>query len=455
MTFILAAAPATAERLGSDPDGSVAADAIGPYMGVFFIAYFACFLLTPVMRWLAVRNGIIDWPDLKRKNHIEPIAYLGGVAIFIGWLLAVELSFFFTPVSGLGGRVLFFPLTIIIGAALIVLTGFLDDVYGISPRVKVGGQLLAAAAIASHDVGTIIVADALGLFQLDAPAWFDYGMGTLIIAVVIVGACNSMNLLDGLDGLASGVATIACIGFLFVTVYIGWHFSNQTGTAAHYHHFRMVMCLATIGALLGFLPYNFNPANIFMGDAGSLLIGYLCATIMLLFAHIPGNSLIPITACLIIFGLPITDTALAIFRRKMRGQPILSPDNQHIHHLLRRSGLTVRKAVVTLYGIAALFAAIGCTMVWLQFQWRYMLAVFFVMFGFVVVTAYKIGHRMLLLEQSQEAAASQSILLAGGPSASPRQAAATSTPSPPSDADVLAEAPDVDEPAPAARVGVS
>ncbi len=378
------------------------ANVVGPYMGVFFIAYFIAFFATPLMRWLAVRNGIIDWPDLKRKNHIEPIAYLGGVAILLGWLIAVECSTFVTPARGMHGQHVFFPITIVVGAALVCLTGLFDDVYGISPRVKVGGQLLAAAAIASQDVGTQIVTDFFSIINItSAPHWLIYILGTVIIAVFIVGACNAVNLLDGLDGLASGVTAISCVGFLVVASFIALQLGDAGGTDAKFSHIRLVMCLAIIGAIMGFLPYNFNPANIFMGDAGSLLLGYLAATTMLLFAHVPSNSLILVTACLIIFALPITDTALAIFRRKLRGQPIFHPDNQHIHHLLRRSGLTVRQAVVAMYFISAGFATVGCTMVWMRFQWRYMLAVFFVLFGFVIVTAYKIGHRMLVAEQIQ------------------------------------------------------
>lgn len=387
-------------------------DVVGPYMGVFFIAYFVAFIATPLMRTLAVRNGIIDWPDLKRKNHVEPIAYLGGIAIFVGWLAAVELSYFVTPAHSAGGVRVFFPLSVVIGAGLVVLTGLLDDVYGISPRVKVGGQLLAAAALASENVGTRIVFDFLrtlsipqeALGTINEPHLIVYVAGTVLIAVFVVGACNSINLIDGLDGLASGIVGIAAVGFLVIAAIIALD-PDVVGSAAQHSHQRLVMCLALVGAVLGFLPYNFNPANIFMGDAGSLLLGYLSAATMLMFAHVPGNSLIFVTACLVVLALPITDTSLAIFRRKMRGQPIFSPDNQHIHHLLRRSGYTVRQAVFVMYGLATLFAAVGCLMVVFDLRWRYVLAVFFVLFGFILVTAYKFGYRQHLLDQMAERAA--------------------------------------------------
>lgn len=389
-----------------DKAPSSVAEVIGGYMGVFFIAYFVAFFFTPLMRVLAVRNGIIDWPDLKRKNHIEPIAYLGGVGIFLGWLVAVMLSYVVTPAPSLHGQHALFPLSIIFGAAVICLTGLFDDVWGISPRVKVGGQLLAAAAIASQKVGDIIVSDFLSLAGLPHEvAWLNYILGTAVIAIFIVGACNAVNLLDGLDGLASGVTGICCTGFLILASLVALQYTDLGPQDGFYSHVRLVMCLAIVGAILGFLPYNFNPANIFMGDAGSLLLGYLAAVSMLLFAHVPTTSLKYVTACIIIFALPITDTALAIFRRKLRGQPIFHPDNQHIHHLLRRSGLTVRQSVLALYAISAGFTVVGCVMVGLDFQWRYMLAVFFVLFGFVIVTAYKIGHRMVLAEQAATAAA--------------------------------------------------
>ncbi len=381
-------------------------EVVSPYMLVFFAAFFTAIVLTPVMRWLAVRNNVVDWPDLKRKNHAQPVAYLGGVAIFLGWLVGVSCSWGLSPdPTPYGARVVVinFPLTVVLGAAVITLTGFFDDVYGITPRVKVAGQLFTAAALASEKVGTQLVEQSLMLLGLHPPPWLTYVLGTLVIAGFVLGGCNSVNLLDGLDGLAAGVTGIACIGFLalaaLVIVQSGGGDAVTAALAVQNGPARLVMCLAILGAILGFLPYNFNPATIFMGDAGSLLLGYLSVATILMFGSAGARSMLLVTAALIVFAVPITDTSLAIFRRKMRGQPLFSPDNQHIHHLLRRMGFSVKKAVLIMYAAGVVFAALGVSMVWLGWQWRYVLAVFFVLYGFIMVSAFKYGQLQYVLEQ--------------------------------------------------------
>lgn len=394
------AATSTNDPLVTEAISMTYTEIIAPYMGVFFTAFFVTLIVTPIMRLLATRNGIVDWPDLKRKNHIEPIPYLGGVAILLGWLAAVGLCYFTVPhtaISGYGLSYVSFPISILLGAGAITITGLFDDVYGISPRVKVGGQMFAAAALAMDDVGLSLVEKSFGVVGLELPATVIYVLGTIIIAVFVVGGCNAMNLLDGLDGLAAGVGAIACGGFLVIAATAATRHGAMGGLTTD--PVRIVMCLAVIGTLLGFLAYNFNPASIFMGDAGSLLLGYLCVSTILLFGHGLENPLLYVTACLIVFALPITDTSLAIFRRKMRGQPMFSPDNQHIHHLLRRSGLSVKRAVGVMYLIALVFAVLGCTMVMLELRWRYVLAVFAVLYGFIMVTSYKVGHRQIVLEK--------------------------------------------------------
>ncbi|MCX5662028.1 MAG: MraY family glycosyltransferase [Planctomycetota bacterium] len=415
-------------------------EVLSPFMGVFFVAFAVSFIATPIMRRLALVNGVVDWPDHKRKAHLEPIAYLGGVAIFLGWLAGVFLCYFIAPAGGGSLDHTSFPMSIIIGASVIHLTGLIDDVYGVSPRVKIGGQLIGAAAVAYRsDLGPRLVNDFLHAVSLSAPPWLSYTLGAVLIAVAVVGACNSLNLLDGLDGLAAGVSGISAAGFLFIALFAaGAVVDTGAGSAIDAiiaNPVRIGMCLAVLGAVLGFLPYNFNPANIFMGDAGSLLLGYLCIVTILLFASVPANTPLNgpllVMAALIVFALPITDTSLAIVRRKLRGQPIFSPDNQHIHHQLIRSGLTVRRAVFAMYAMAFAFGILGCSLIYLR--WRYVLAAFMVLFSFILVTAYKIGHRNLLLAQiaakEKEAAAAGTTLAPSGPAPVPtHQPAADNAP---------------------------
>jgi len=382
-------------------------EVLAPYMPVFFAALIISFAATPMMRLLAIRNGVVDMPDFNRKMHLQPVAYLGGVGIFLGWLAGMSLCHFITPPDAksveLGLASVKFPFAIVIGAAVITLTGVIDDVYGISPRIKVGGQLFAAASLASMDVGTVLMSDTFQAIGLSFPYQDQvaYTLGAIMIAIFVLGGCNSMNLLDGMDGLASGVAGIAATGFLFISIFIAIGVSNPEavlpGVDIWTSPVRIVMCLAIIGAVLGFLPYNFNPANIFMGDAGSLLLGYLCVSTILLMAHAPGAGPALVMAGTIVFALPIIDTSLAIVRRKLAGRPIFSPDSQHLHHQLRRSGLSVKQTVLFLYGLAAFFGFLGCLMVFLR--WRYVLALFLVIFAFVSVTAYKSAQTKILLRE--------------------------------------------------------
>ncbi|MCC7407973.1 MAG: undecaprenyl/decaprenyl-phosphate alpha-N-acetylglucosaminyl 1-phosphate transferase [Phycisphaeraceae bacterium] len=389
---------------------------LSPYMGVFFAAFVVSFLATPMMRRLAIANGVVDWPDHKRKAHLQPVAYLGGVALYLGWMAGVSLCLFLSsPQMPLSAHVAF-PIEILLGASIILVTGLVDDIWGVTPLAKIGGQLMAAGCLASQKVGSEmlgakLVTLVMATMGLDIPYWPAYVLGTAIIAMFVLGGCNSVNLLDGLDGLASGVSAIAMGGFLVIAVYVSVHAGMAGGPTELananrlYDPVRVVMCLAVLGALMGFLPYNFNPANIFMGDAGSLLLGYLCTSTILLFVHADLMGPFLVLAALIVFGVPITDTTLAIVRRKLKGQPLFSPDNQHLHHQVLRAvknlrlgpNLSVKLTVLIIYGIGFVFACLGVGMIFLRA--RYVLAVFMVFFAFVMVMAYKLGQQQVILHK--------------------------------------------------------
>ena len=273
-----------------------------PYIGIFLLAFFVSFVMTPLMRKVAIKYGVVDRPDLKRKTHSDTIAYLGGIAIFTGWLIGILACYFIEPHGASGSfsiKTVPFPWPIILGAAAITITGVVDDIYAISPRVKIGGQLIAGAALANLTQHTIdgqdvmlgqkLVMDSWELitaFIMGEPYnsidWIAYWLGTGVIAIFVVGACNAMNLVDGLDGLAAGICAIAMLGFLVISIYI----PLTTPQSSNFiDSVRIAMCLGSLGAVLGFLPYNFNPAKIFMGDAGSLLLGYLCITSIFMFSQ--------------------------------------------------------------------------------------------------------------------------------------------------------------------------
>lgn len=344
-----------------------AVDVVSPLLSVLAMAFVVSLIGTPLVRRLAITNGIVDWPDAKRKAHAHPVAYLGGVAIFLGWLAGVLLFLLGavgTPAGSMG-----FPISVILGAAVIMLTGLFDDIYGIQARVKIGGQLFAAAALATEQVGTTLVHNSIESLGLGAmPGWAEYWVGIAVIAGLVVGGCNAMNLIDGLDGLSSGIAGIAAGGMCLILFCLVAMTGKQALVPAAVP--ILVICLALIGSLLGFLPYNFNPASIFMGDTGSLLLGFICIAAILMFGGLGGLGPLMVTAGLICFAVPITDTTLAIVRRKIQGKPIFAPDAMHIHHMLRRSGLSVKKAVAVMWLLGLAYAATGVTIMALQLRWR-------------------------------------------------------------------------------------
>lgn len=340
---------------------------LNAYLGVFIIAFLVTLIATPFVRRLAIAMEIIDRPDESRKQHKYPIAYLGGLAVFVGVMAGIAYSF--AAVEGPAGQLGSVPVSIIIGILAITFTGLADDVWGWDPRLKIMGQLVAAAALALEDIGTRVAEGAfmplfgepntllltIGPMAIQSGDIY-YWSGTALIAVFVLGGCNAMNLIDGLDGLCSGVAGIMATALLVLSLLMATiavipdPFESLAGV-------RIVLCLALLGAVLGFLPWNFNPAVIFLGDCGSLLIGYLLVVLILLLGEQGQTHLV--FAGLIIFSLPIMDTALAILRRKLAGVSMSQADANHIHHLAKRALGGVKLAVVALYLLTALFGLLG------------------------------------------------------------------------------------------------
>jgi UDP-GlcNAc:undecaprenyl-phosphate/decaprenyl-phosphate GlcNAc-1-phosphate transferase len=392
------------------------------YFPVFIIAFLVTLLSTPVMRRLAIMYGMIDQPSEARKIHRIPVAYLGGVAVFLGLMAGVLYSYVapvfpamlaFHPTQYLDdGFNHAVPLSIIFGMTLIVVVGFLDDAWGIPPHMKVGGQLVAAAALAATDVGVKVAAGVLapigallgnsemvyqiGLPFVDGTVQLDviYWAGTGVIAIFVLGACNAANLIDGLDGLLSGTSAIAAGGLLVIALTLALQDNGPLDTP------RIILCMALLGACLGFLPHNFNPATIFLGDSGSLLLGFTTIVIILTLGDRGHTHLV--VAGLIIFAIPIIDTILAIVRRKMAGKSISDADDQHLHHMLRRA-LGVKGAVFALYGIGAGFTGLGIALS--LGRARVVYAITAVFAAFIVVTAIKIARRKQIEEQAARSAA--------------------------------------------------
>lgn len=401
------------------------------YMGIFVVSFLVTLVLTPVMRRLAIANGIVDRPSSPRKHHRRPVAYLGGVAVFLGLVAGIFFSYVAPHLGAFGEELVRFhrtrfqhvdlgvphpvPLSILLGMTIIMLLGLIDDVVGTLPRLKLAGMCVAAAALAMDNVGVDV---ARGVLSPTLGAWLNntdlrwiielpfsvpllgtklpldliYWSGTAIIAIAVLGACNASNLIDGLDGLLSGVTAIAAIGLLIVALTLASHDDGPRDSQ------RLVLCMALAGACLGFLPHNFNPATIFLGDAGSLLLGFTTIVIVLSLGDQGKTNLV--LAGLVMYSIPIIDTVLAIIRRKLAGKSISEADDQHLHHMLKRS-LGVKGAVFALYGIGLGFALLGIAMSLWQARITYVLTLLFA--SYIGVIAIKSARRRQL-ELAEQAA---------------------------------------------------
>ncbi len=318
------------------------------YILAFAIAMLYSLAFTPIARTLAFRHGAVDYPD-SRKIHVTPMPRFGGISIIGSLFLALTTLWLLSgntfPRTGLS------PLreyAFCIGAIVVFLLGAYDDLHGVSPKKKLAIECLAGLIV--HWAGVSFFASMIGPDRLGTGlAIVDCGLSVLWI----VGSTNAMNLIDGLDGLASGVGLIACLTVLPFAV---WNNDPVMG----------LLALVLAGSLLGFLYYNFNPAKIFLGDSGSLLVGFLLGILSIkcvapvcdgYFAFIP----------FLVLGFPVIDTLLAIVRRLLRSlcseqprgggfverlKPIFYPDRNHIHHKLIAMGLSQRKAVLSLYAVS-------------------------------------------------------------------------------------------------------
>ncbi len=293
------------------------------YYNAFWIALATALLLTPAVKSLARRIGALDKPD-PRKVHTEPMPRLGGLAIYAGFCLAVVTTL------GTQNRQL---QGILVGGTLMLLLGAIDDFRPLRARVKFLGQILIAALV--------VIYFGVRIEWLTNPFRGMVYLGKLGIPLTIlwiVAVVNTINLSDGLDGLAAGVSSIAA-ATLFL---IAWK-AGQLQV--------LVLTAALAGSTLGFLRYNFNPAKIFMGDSGSMSIGFILATIAVQGA-MKSAATIAMAIPILALGLPIFDTSFAIVRRFLNGRPISEPDRGHLHHRLLEMGLSQRQAVMLMYLIS-------------------------------------------------------------------------------------------------------
>jgi len=306
------------------------------YIISFAVAFIVSFSATPIVRKIAIRLKAIDIPKDNRRLHKKPIALMGGLAIVCGFILSVLFTILSSLLTGNQWLGAFLDIVgLLAGIAIIVVIGVIDDIKPLSAKVRLLFQIMAALSV-------IFISDTrieritnpfspVGVTELNP--YVSYPLTILWI----IGITNALNLIDGLDGLAAGVASISSLSLFFVSI-----LTPIVGP------FASIITAALAGATLGFLPFNFNPAKIFMGSTGAYFLGFTLAFISIegMFKSYTAISIaIPILA----LGLPLFDTIFAIFRRLLNGKPVMSADRGHLHHKLIDMGLSPKQSVIILY----------------------------------------------------------------------------------------------------------
>lgn len=298
-----------------------------PYIYGFIVAMVVSYVSTPLVKKIAWKIGAIDFPS-ERRVHKKPMPRIGGLAIYIALITA---SIIVLPIERRAIQ------GILLGGTFIVFVGILDDIYDLPAKIKLVGQIVASI---------ILVAFGLKVEWLTNPFGGMIYLGKLSIPLTIfwtVGITNTLNFIDGLDGLAAGISAIAAFAMMLVNLSL-----NQP--------IPVLITALLAGASIGFLPYNFNPAEIFMGDTGAMFLGYMLAAVAIDGA-VKSATVIALIVPILALGLPIFDTAFAIIRRLANGRPIMQADKGHLHHRLLGIGLTQKQAVLYMYLISILLGA--------------------------------------------------------------------------------------------------
>ena len=302
----------------------------------FAVSLLVAYVMTPPVKRFAEKVGAIDVPRDNRRVHDHPIPRMGGLAIFIGFVLSL---IFFVPMSTK-------VLGLLVGSVIIAVMGGVDDIVSLNPWVKLAGQIVAALVA----IRCGLVFDVISNPNIFAEeTYIEIGWLSIPLTMLwIVGCTNAVNLIDGLDGLAVGVSAISSMTMLIVSLFVSEPVVS-------------IILAALTGACLGFMPYNLNPAKIFMGDVGSQLLGFVLSTasIMGLFKL---HAIITFVVPLLALALPLADTIFAFFRRILHGQSPFKADKGHFHHRLLAMGLNQKQVVAVLYGISAVLGLLAVLM---------------------------------------------------------------------------------------------
>ncbi|MGM9551399.1 MAG: MraY family glycosyltransferase [Clostridia bacterium] len=337
----------------------------------FLLSFVIAFAATPIVKRLAYKIGAVDVPKDARRMHKTPKARLGGLAIFLGFIVSACL-FSTLPKTIVG---------MLLGSFIIVVLGIFDDINSLSAKFKFVVQTLAAIIPVCFGVVIERISVPEVIFGVDTLelGWLAYPLTVLWIVAVT----NALNLIDGLDGLAIGVSSISSITLLCISLLLSEYIPLDV----------IIVSAALSGACLGFFPYNFNPAKLFMGDTGALFLGYSLANISVLGLS-KGYAMISVATPLLILALPIFDTSFAILRRLKNHQPIMAPDRGHLHHRLIDLGLSQKQAVIIIYAMCAILCLFAIFL--LASGAIKLVSLFFIFVAFIVflVVVPKMIHRL-------------------------------------------------------------
>ncbi len=364
-------------------------DIIGPYRPttqivsfwpVLVLSFAAALIATWMCKRIAIKFGIVDTPDDTVKTHKEPVAYLGGIGILVGLMAGILAGIACLRNEEFFSSAFKWLLGILAGGSIACFIGLADDIFDIKPGQKILGQVVAALMLLL--VGVVPnLSGFTGLVGWTPGHNLEVILGAFVVIVFVLGATNSLNLLDGLDGLCGGVTVIITIAMLLLAIHLTtWEFSVVGDPV------RIIICLGLVGSVCGFLPFNRHPAKIFMGDAGSMLLGFMIAALIILFAEsIPRWWL----ASIVVFGLPILDTAVALIRRLINHRPLFVSDRGHIYDQMIDRGIPLKKTVVICYVLAGAYALIGLIMS--QIRTRYAAVVYVLVFAVSGIIVWRKG----------------------------------------------------------------
>ena len=352
---------------------------------VLAFSFASALVATWLCKNIALKLGIVDKPDNLVKTHKASVAYLGGVGILVGLAAGILVGIYY-----LHGRQ-HLPATfrwlfgVLAGGTIACFVGLADDILDMKPYQKMLGQIVAAVILVAVGIRPSLsfIHAYLGINITDNA---EIVLGIPIVIIFVLGATNSLNLLDGLDGLCAGVTVIIAAALLVLAIHLGtWASSTVGGDSV-----RVIVCLGLLGAVCGFLPFNRHPAKIFMGDAGSMLLGFVAATLMILFAE---KAVRWWMASVVVFGLPILDTAVALVRRLINRRPLFVSDRGHIYDQMIDRGMPLKKTVAICYGLTAMYALIGVGLsLRTKIRARYALIIYVLVFAVSGIVVWKKGY---------------------------------------------------------------